>query len=78
MRFDLFRDDNVFFFGEIANGCVQMWGPDEFKVSGTLKADGRFELMSEGKFFAKGHLGDRGRIELVDHAGVNYSGSTSD
>lgn len=78
MRFELCRDDNVLFSGEIANGCVQMWGPNEFTVSGTVKANGRLELKSGGTLFATGHLGDRGRIELTDHTGAGYSGTTRD
>ena len=78
MKFDVFRDDNVSFNGEIAGGRVQIWGPNDFTASGSAKADGRIELSNAGKVFATGHFGDRGRIEFTDHTGARYHGMTKE
>ena len=78
MTFDVFRDDNVFFYREIAGGRVPIRGPDDFTASGAAKADGHIELRDAGKVFATGHLGDRGRIELTDHTGARYHGTTKE
>ena len=37
MTFDVFRDDNVFFYREIAGGRVPIRGPDDFTASRSAK-----------------------------------------
>jgi hypothetical protein len=78
MKFEVRRNDNVLFHGEIQGGRVQMSGPGEFAAAGTVEANGRIQLWAGRTLFATGHMGDRGRIDFLDLKGTAYHGQTSD